>query len=51
MQRLAYRVEELEDIDELSDDRLPGMPLVGFITGALMSLVIWGAVAVVALSV
>ena len=51
MERIAYRVDELDETDELINDRLPGMPLVGFMTGALLSLVIWGIVAVVALSV
>lgn len=51
MQRIAYNLDELDEADELTNDRLPGMPLVGFLTGALLSLAIWGAVAVVALSV
>ena len=51
MQRIAYHVDEMEEADELTNDRLPGMPLVGFLTGAMLSLAIWGAVAVVALSV
>lgn len=51
MQRIALQLDELDEADELTNDRLPGMPLLGFVTGALLSLVIWGAVAVVALSV
>lgn len=51
MQRLAYPLEELDDTDELANDRLPGMPLVGFLTGAVLSLAIWGAVAILAWSV
>lgn len=50
MQRIAYHVDEIDDADELTNDRLPGMPLLGFLTGAILSLAIWGAVAVVALS-
>jgi hypothetical protein len=50
MERTAYHLDELDEADELVNDRLPGMPLLGFLTGALLSLAIWGAVAVVALS-
>jgi hypothetical protein len=62
MQRIAYHPDELDELDELDEadeltrdelgnDRLPGMPLLGFVTGALLSLVIWGALAFVALNV
>lgn len=51
MERIAYNLEELEEADELVNDRIPGMPLLGFFTGALLSLALWGAVAVVALTV
>lgn len=56
MQRIAYHlddiyeVDELTDADELTGDRLPGMPLLGFLTGSILSLALWGVVAVVALS-
>ena len=33
------------------NDRIPGMPLLGFFTGTVLSLAIWGAVAVLALTV
>jgi hypothetical protein len=49
MERLAYPIEEIEETDdELVNDRIPGMPLLGFFTGTLLSLAIWGAVAVLA---
>ena len=51
MQRIAYHLHEIDEQDELVNDRLPGMPLLGFLTGAVLSLAIWAAVAVVALSV
>jgi hypothetical protein len=51
MQRIAHHLEDLDEADELVNDRLPGMPLLGFLTGALLSLALWGAVAVVALTV
>jgi hypothetical protein len=51
MQRVASHWEELEETDELVNDRIPGMPLLGFLTGAVLSLVIWGAVAVIAFTV
>jgi hypothetical protein len=51
MQRIAQTFEAFEETDELVNDRLPGMPLLGFITGTVFSLVIWGFVAVIAWSV
>jgi hypothetical protein len=51
MERLAYPIEEIEEADELVNDRIPGMPLLGFFTGAAVSLAIWGAVAFLAWSV
>ena len=51
MERIAYPIEDLEDADELVNDRIPGMPLLGFFTGAVVSLGIWGAVAFLAWSV
>jgi hypothetical protein len=45
MQRLANTFTRFDDADELSNDRLPGMPLVGFLTGTAVSLAMWGAVA------
>jgi hypothetical protein len=51
MERLAYDFEEVEEPDELVNDRIPGMPLLGLLTGAVLSFAIWGAVAVIAFSV
>lgn len=45
---VASRFEGLHDIDERALDRLPGTPLLGFFTGTLLSLAIWGAVALIA---
>ena len=46
--RVASHFEALNDIDELALDRLPGTPLLGFFAGTLLSLAIWGGVALVA---
>jgi hypothetical protein len=51
MQRFANTLEHPDDADELSNDRLPGMPLVGFLAGTVLSLALWAGVAVLALSV
>jgi hypothetical protein len=51
MERVAQRIEEFEDTDELVNDRLPGMPMLGFLSGAVLSLAIWGALAVIAWTV
>ena len=51
MERIARTIEQLDDADELVNDRIPGMPLLGFVTGTVLSLVIWGALAVIAWSV
>lgn len=48
MQRLAHTLQHIDEADELSNDRLPGMPLLGFLTGAVFSLAFWGAVVVLA---
>jgi hypothetical protein len=48
MQRIAHTYEPLDDADELVNDRLPGMPLLGFVTGTVLSLALWGAVAFLA---
>jgi len=49
MQRLAYTLDDLDqETDELVNDRLPGMPLLGFFTGTVLSLAIWGAIIVLA---
>lgn len=40
----AQGFESVDSSDELGFDRLPGMPLLGFFTGALLSLAIWGSV-------
>jgi hypothetical protein len=47
MQRVANALN-LDDVDELINDRLPGMPLLGLLTGTVLSLAIWGAVALLA---
>jgi len=47
MQRIAQTFE-YEDTDELGNDRIPGLPLLGFLTGTVLSLALWGAVAVIA---
>ena len=51
MERIAYHLDELDEADEFINDRIPGMPLLGFFTGTVLSLAIWGAVAVLALTV
>ena len=51
MERVAYQIEEIDDTDELVNDRIPGMPLLGFLTGAVVSLAIWGGIAFLAWSV
>ena len=48
MPRLANTLEHFEDKDELVNDRLPGMPLLGFLTGTVLSLMLWAAMAVLA---
>jgi len=50
MQRVAQG-HELDDADELMNDRIPGLPLLGFLTGTLLSVAIWGAVVVIAWTV
>lgn len=47
MPRLAHTLE-FEEKDELVNDRLPGMPLLGFLTGTVLSLALWAAMAVLA---
>ena len=47
MQRIASAIN-VEEVDELVNDRLPGMPLLGLLTGTLLSLALWGAVAIIA---
>lgn len=47
MQRIAQTFD-YEDTDELGNDRIPGLPLLGFLTGTVLSLAIWGAVAFIA---
>jgi hypothetical protein len=42
---------ERDDLDELVNDRLPGMPLLGLLSGTMVSLAIWAAVAVIAWTV
>jgi hypothetical protein len=51
MERVAQRIEAFDDADELVNDRLPGMPMLGFLSGAVLSLAIWGALAVIAWTV
>jgi len=40
---VVYGFESIDNnTDELGFDRLPGMPLLGFFTGTVLSLAIWG---------
>jgi hypothetical protein len=48
MPRVAQSLKRYEDADELGNDRLPGMPLVGFLTGTILSLAIWAGLAMLA---
>ncbi|MDX2170511.1 MAG: hypothetical protein SF182_25790 [Deltaproteobacteria bacterium] len=48
MQRIAQSFEGVEETDELVNDRLPGMPLLGFLTGTVLSLALWAGLAVLA---
>lgn len=43
-----FELDGLDADDELKLDRLPGMPLVGFFTGAAISLSLWGVLGYVA---
>jgi hypothetical protein len=45
---MSHAAQRVEPLDELNLDRLPGMPLLGFIAGTLLSLSIWGTVVLVA---
>jgi hypothetical protein len=45
--KVAHTFENFDEADELVNDRLPGMPMLGFFTGTVLSLAIWGAVAMV----
>jgi len=43
--RAIVIIDEIDDAGEEDDmrlDRLPGMPLLGFFTGASISLALWG---------
>ncbi len=51
MQRVAHTFEAFDETDELANDRLPGMPMLGFFAGTVLSLAIWGVVVLVAWSV
>ncbi len=48
MSARVARIDDMDEMDELGFDRLPGMPLLGFFTGTLLSLVIWGTAVVFA---
>ena len=48
MPRIAQSLRRYEDGDELGNDRLPGMPLLGFLTGTVLSLAIWAGLAMLA---
>jgi len=48
MGHLVHSLERTEDTDELVNDRLPGMPLLGFVTGTVVSLAMWAGLAVLA---
>jgi len=45
MPRVAQSLRRYEEADELGNDRLPGMPLLGFLTGTVLSLAIWAGLA------
>jgi hypothetical protein len=51
MQRVAHTFEAFDEPDELANDRLPGMPMLGFFAGTVLSLAIWSVVVLVAWSV
>ncbi len=40
--------KELDDADDFGIDRLPGMPMLGFLAGTVLGLGLWGAVWVIA---
>jgi hypothetical protein len=46
MPRIAESLERYED--ELGNDRLPGMPLLGFLAGTVLSLALWAGLAMLA---
>lgn len=48
MPRAAHTLTHYEDADELVNDRLPGMPLLGFLTGTVLSLGLWAGLAMLA---
>jgi hypothetical protein len=48
MPKVAHSLRRYEDSDELGNDRLPGMPLLGFLTGAVFSLAMWAGLAMLA---
>jgi hypothetical protein len=47
----AHGFESLGRTDESGFDRLPEMPLLGFFTGTVLSLAIWGAVVLIVYNV
>ena len=54
MQRVAHSFEfedSFDDADELGNDRIPGLPLLGFLTGTVLSLALWATIAVIAWTV
>jgi len=48
VEHLSHSVGRLDGTDELVNDRLPGMPLLGFLTGTVLSLALWAGLAVLA---
>lgn len=48
MTKVAHTLERYEEVDELGNDRLPGMPLLGFLTGTVLSLALWAGLAMLA---
>jgi hypothetical protein len=48
MPRVAQTLRQYEDADELVNDRLPGMPLLGFLTGTVLSLGLWAGLVMLA---
>jgi hypothetical protein len=47
---IVDEIDEASEEDEMRLDRLPGMPLLGFVTGATISLALWGLLGWVAWS-
>jgi hypothetical protein len=48
---VVHGFESVGGADELGLDRLPGMPLLGFLAGTVLSLAIWGTFVLIAFGV